>query len=129
MEDTCQKELATLTKILFDETGKLNLCKKKKKKSLEEFQTKQQKGITVAENLLYSNFLDRLSDNFSKQEVVVINVQKNNEQKREDLIKAMRNRKIMEKLKEKKFKAHTQELVKKEQNFINEVAINMFNRR
>jgi flagellar export protein FliJ len=47
--------------------------------------------------------------------------------KRQDLIQAMKNRKTLEKLQEKGFQAHQQKMLKKERDFMDEVAGNQFN--
>jgi flagellar FliJ protein len=70
-----------------------------------------------------------LSRDIEKQEERVLDVEKRFDEKREDLIEAIKKRKVIEKLKEKSFKLYQQEITKKEQDFMNEVAINQFNRK
>jgi flagellar FliJ protein len=129
IEENLQKELAVLKKMLAHEERKLNSYRKAKYEFLCELQKKEEEGITVSEIVLYSSFIERLSMDIAKQRERVLEFEKKVDQKREDLIEAMKKRKILEKLKEKKRKAYLQEVMKKEQGFLNEVAINRFNRR
>jgi len=45
------------------------------------------------------------------------------------LVGAMKNRKIIDRLREKGLKTHVQEVSKKEQDLMNEVAVNIFNKK
>lgn len=129
VEENLQKELAVLKKMLADEKKMLAVFKKAEDDVLKELQQKKKKSITVFDIQLYVKFIQRLSRDIEKQEERVLDLEKRFDEKREDLIEAMKKRKVMERLKEKRFKQHQQEVIKKEQSFVNEVAINMFNRK
>ena len=129
IEETLQKELSLFKILLADEKKKLKDYEKARNRFLVELQQKQRESITVSENLLYFNFLVRLAGDLNKQRDIVLDVEKKFDRKRDDLIEAMKNRKTLEKLKEKRLKAYNHKLMKNEQDFLNEVAINMFNLR
>ncbi len=124
-----QKELADFKKKLADERRLLAVFKKAKKAASKELQREKMKSITVFEIRLYVNFIEQLSGDIEKQEEKVSDAKKICDEKRENLIEAMKNRKAIEKLKEKGFKQYQHEVAKKEQVFLNEVAINLFNQK
>jgi flagellar FliJ protein len=129
IEETLQKDLSLFKRLLADEKKKLKDYEKVRNGFLVELRQKQRESITASENLLYFNFLVRLASDLDKQRDIVLEVEKKFDRKRDDLIEAMKNRKMLEKLKDKHLKAHSHKLIKNEQDFMNEAAINMFNRR
>jgi flagellar FliJ protein len=129
VEESLQKELAVFKKMLAEEKKVLAFFKKAEDDVLKELKQKKKKSITVFDILLYVRFTEQLSRDIEKQEERVLDLKKRFDEKRKDLIEAMKKRKVMEKLKEKRFKLYQQEVTKKEQGFLNEVAINMFNRK
>jgi flagellar FliJ protein len=129
VEEIMQKELAVLKKLLVDEKKMLAVFKKAENNALKGLQQKKTKSIPVFDILLYVRFIEKLSRDIEKQEERVLDVEKRFDEKREDLIEAIKKRKVIEKLKEKSFKLYQQEITKKEQDFMNEVAINQFNRK
>ena len=113
---------------LVDEKKKLKDYEKARNNLLVKLQQKQRESITVSENLLYFNFLVRMASDIDKQRDKVRDVEKKFDQKRDDLIAAMKERKTLEKLKEKQLNAYNHKLMKIEQDFMNEAGINIFNR-
>lgn len=128
-EENLQKELGACKTCLAEENRKLRTYKKEKNKLLGEMQQKQGEGITASENLLYFDFINRLSRDLDKQKVRLSEAEKIYDRKREELIEAVKKRKILEKLKDKKLAEYNQILEKSEQDFINEAAISQFNRK
>ncbi len=124
VEDNLQRELSVFKTLLKLEKKKLLSFKRAKMKSWGELQQKQMEGISVSEILLYVGFIERISKNLEKQEETVLEVETKFVQKREDVISAMKDRKTLEKLKEKSLMAYKQKLIKNEQSFLDEVAIN-----
>ena len=128
IEETLQKELSLFKRSLVDEKKKLKDYEKARNSLLVKLQQKQRESITVSENLLYLNFVVCLTSDLDKQRDRVLDIEKKFDQKRDDLIAAMKERKTLEKLKEKQLKAYNHKLMKNEQDFMNEAGINMFNR-
>lgn len=102
-----------------------------KKEELEERKTKLEnefmailKGIISAEKVsLYKNYLLH-QDELLKIQEQMIEVKKNNlEEARQKLVQAMKERKILEKLREKQDYRYQQEQEKKEQIFQDELAV------
>lgn len=129
IEDALQKDLAVLKKILAKERKKLLDYKETENRLKVELQHKRKVSITSSENLLYINYFYRLSKDLNIQKEKVLKAERAFGQKRNELIEAMKNRKMLDKLKEKRLKSYIRELEKTELDFLNEVAINRFNRR
>jgi flagellar FliJ protein len=129
IEEELQKELADLKRRLVDEKRKLETYERAKSRSLAELQQKQEEGITAPEILLYESFIERLSRDLDKQKERVLGAEQKVDQKLEDLVAATKRRKTLDKLKEKGLEKYRRELLKNEQDFLNEVAVNRFNRR
>lgn len=113
---------------LVDEKKKLKDYEKARDSLLVKLQQKQRESITVSENLLYLDFLVCLASDLDKQRDRVLDIEKKFDQKRDDLIAAMKERKMLEKLKDKQLNAYNYKLMKNEQDFMNEAGINIFNR-
>ena len=127
--ENLQKELAILEKILSGEKRNLRSYKKAKYEFLSELQKKEEEGVTISEIVLYSSFVERLSMDIIEQRERIVEAVRKVNQKRDDLIEAMKKMKMLEKLKEKERKAYRQEVMKKEQRFLDEVATNRFTPR
>jgi len=129
LEEILQKELAILKKILTEEKKKLWCYNKVKKKLLERLQQKRTENIAVPELLLYVGFIDRVSRDLEKQRKRLLEAEKKFDQKLKDLTEAMKKKKMLDKLKENWWLNYRQGLIKCELDYLNEVAINRFNRR
>jgi len=128
VEETLQKEVAIYKKLLAEEKQRLNAYKKIKTKVICELREKESDISTSSELLIYVGFLDCLSRDLKRQSERVVEIERSYENKREDLIAAMKNRKTMDKLKDKGEKAHKHYLNQNDQKLMDEVAINRFSR-
>ena len=129
IEEFFQKELADLQRLLQEEMNRKINFEKKQEKIMTELKQKTSKEITVGDNLIYHNFIQRLAANIDQQDQRVFAVKKKIENKRIVLLEAVKNKKALEKLKEKGLEAFVRKLAKKEELFINEVAVNNFARK
>ena len=125
-EEILQKELANLKKLLAAEKQKLRVTKKKKRKYLRQLRQKQKESRAVSEIKLYLDFVDRLSKDLAAQNHRVVKAERRFNQKRQDLIVALKRRKTLDKLKEKGRQAHQQKILKKERDFMDEVSTHQF---
>ena len=128
-EENIQKELGALKNQLAADMENLLEFKNKKKSTKKELVDKQKKGITISMNILYHNFVERLSGKIIEQNKVVENAEKKVDQKRELLMNVLKKRKGLDILKEKGLQGYMRDLLQKEQKFIDEVAINSFYRK
>ena len=125
-EEILQKELANLKTLLAAEKQKLRVTKKKKRKYLRQLRQKQKESRAVSEIKLYLDFVDRLSKDLAAQNHRVVKAERRFNQKRQDLIVALKRRKTLDKLKEKGRQAHQQKILKKERDFMDEVSTHQF---
>ena len=129
LEEDFQKDFAVLKRQLFDEKEKLSNFEQTRDRFSRELQQKQVKSISVSDILLYTDYLQEVSKEIEKQSEKILEAEKRVDQKREELVGAMKNRKIIDRLREKGLKAHALEVSKKEQNLMNEAAINIFSKK
>jgi len=129
IEESFQKELADLQRLLQEEMNRKMNFEKKREKNMTKLEQKTSMGITAGDNLIYHNFIQRLTVNIDQQAQRVFEVEKAIGDKRMVLLEAVKNRKALEKLKEKGLEAYARKLAKKEELFINEVAVNNFARK
>jgi len=129
LEENLQRDFAVLKRQLFDENEKLSNFKQMRDRFSGELQEKQVKSTSVSDIILYTDYLQQITKEIENQSKKILEVEKSVEQKREELVRAMKNRKTIDRLREKEHKAHVQELSKKEQDQMNEVAINIFNKK
>jgi len=121
-EEILQRELAGLKKRLAAEKTKLRVLKKKMREYLQHLQQKQKKGTCASEIKLFFDFADHISKEIQTQYRKVVAAEQNFSLKREELIAVMKKRKVLDKLKEKGWQAYQQKLLKKERDFMDEVA-------
>ncbi len=129
VEENIQKELALCKRQLLHERKKLNTYQDAKHKVANELKTRQEKGAKIIEVLLYARFIEQLSRDIEEQKKKVFEAEEKLNQKRDELIGAMKDRKTLEKLKENGLKVYRKDLLRKEQGFLGEIAINRFNRK
>ena len=128
-EEKVQKELAIFKSVVDDEARKLMNYEEAQNRCLQELAKKQKQSITISVIALYRGFLDRISKDYDRPRERILEAEKRFDKKREDLIAAMKKKKTMEKLKERRLKAYGQVLMKKERDAVNEAAINGYNRK
>jgi flagellar FliJ protein len=127
LEEVLQKELADLKIRLEAEKDKLWALRQKKRKTVLQLEEKQTDGRSASEIKLYVDFLEQLLKKVEAQRKKVLEAERLFSLKRQDLVTAMKKRKILERLKEKGLQAYEQEQLKKERNFMDEVAGRQFN--
>ena len=121
-EEILQRELADLKKRLAAEKDKLRALKKKMHEYLQHLRQKQKEGRRASEIKLFFDFVDHISQDIRAQHRKVAEAEKKFFLKREELITVMKKRKALDKLKAKGWQAYQQVLLKKERNFMDEVA-------
>jgi flagellar FliJ protein len=89
----------------------------------EEYVDKQLGGINAFEMQLYQNFFRKKDNDIKVQRQKVIGLEKEVADKREVLLGASKDKKILEGLKEKKVKHHEAGLAEKERAYLDELAL------
>jgi flagellar protein FliJ len=127
LEELLQKELADLKIRLDAEKDRLWILRQKKRKTVLQLQERQTDGRAASEIKLYIDFVEHLSKEVEAQRQKVQEAERLFSLKRQDLVAAMKKRKILDRLKEKGLQAYEQEQLKKERNLMDEVAGRQFN--
>jgi len=128
-EENLQKELGMLERQLFTDMAKLLDLKNKTVEIKVELEEKQKGGLIASMNILYHNFAKRLSEEIINQKKIIADSEKKVEEKRTFLLETVKKRKILDKLKEKGLREYMNDLLHKEQNFIDEIATSSFCRK
>ena len=128
-EEVLQKELADLKIRLDAEKDKLWLLRQKKRKTVLLLQEKQTDGRPASEIKLYIDFVEQLSITMEAQKQNVLEAERNFNRKRQNLVAAMKKRKILDRLKEKGLQAYEQKQLKEERNLMDEVAAHQFTQK
>ncbi|MCD6262066.1 MAG: flagellar export protein FliJ [Deltaproteobacteria bacterium] len=129
VEENLKKELASCKALLKEENAKLNGYKASKARLMVELGHRKKKKATISEILLYVGFIEQVSRDIEKQKIRVSQVKSLFDEKLASLVEAMKDKKSIEKLKEKEMTSYKLKSLKKEQNFLDEVAIQRFHTR
>lgn len=99
-----------------------------KMKNLSALHQKQQDGAGIWAVVLYDNYIRQISIKLSNQSNRIKELKHELSANRKELIEAMKRRKTLDRLKEKKWEAYKKTVERKEQIFLGETAINGFHR-
>lgn len=123
LEESLQRELGDMKRALLDKRKKLQSLKKAGESFSEVLRKKiEGKSIKVSEVQLYTRFIERLSRQMDLEKKSISALVNDVEEKRQELKAAMKDRKVIEKLKEKGLESFRLNIMKKEQIFLNEMA-------
>ena len=128
-EEILQKELAGLKVRLVAEKDKLWLLRQKKRKYVQQLHEKQTDGRPVSEIKLFVDFVEQLAKEMEVQRRKVLDAERDLNLKRQDLIAAMKERKTLDRLKEKGLQAYEEKQLKAERNLMDEVASRQLNQK
>ncbi len=128
-EETIQKELAELDNARADADARLHEFTRDKETWEKELEKKQKEGALVTETLLCLDFINGLSTSIQQQEELIAAIKAQRRQKQAEFIEAVKRRKTLEQLKERQLHAHEEELARKEQEQLNEMAVLGFSRK
>lgn len=129
IEDTLKKELADIKQRVSMARQRLDGLKRKEMNTVGAMQREQHQGLASDQAAAYHAFLRRIAERIANQQAEVAKIQALEAEKQAELMAAMKNRQILERLRDKDFERHTQTLLKKEMNFIDEIAVNQFARK
>jgi flagellar FliJ protein len=128
-EEILQKELASLQTRLIEEKDQLRALKGRQRKYIRKLQAIQNGSCCVSEIMLVLNYLDQLSKRLADQNQRVLKAEANVNLKRQELIEATKKRKTLDKLKEKGWYNYQQRMLKRDRDFMDEVATHQYNRK
>lgn len=121
MEDSLKNELGKALHKLEHEKSVLKKIEDDRDKCIDRFNDKSSQGISIGRLKEYTVFISHLRDKMVRQKDNINYAQKNVDNYREQLVKIVQERKILEKLKEKKYQEYLKEQLKEEQKFADEI--------
>ncbi|HEY9059826.1 MAG TPA: flagellar export protein FliJ [Pseudobacteroides sp.] len=121
LEDSAKNELGKAVQRLEEEKEKARFLVENREKYISEFQEKTSSYVRIDELKGYTLYISKLAQNIELQNKNIKEASDNVDRYREDLIKIVKERKILEKLKEKKYKEYLSELGKDEQKRMDEI--------
>ncbi len=127
-EEKLQKELSDFNLVLLDEQKKEEIIAKNKKNVISNLQENSTEIIIRELILMGYDYLNKLDYDLKEQQMKVTIAENEVNVKKQELTKALKKRKILEKLKIKGLENYKKKILKDEMIFINEIAINRFNR-
>ena len=126
-EEALNKELADAQRLRDLALQDLDGIQAMRDKTEADLQQEQVRAGFATQVIVYHRFLRKLAEDLIRQQHKVQAAQNLCDQRREDLLEAMKKRKALDKLKENGLRAYLSDLDKEEAKFINEMAINRFN--
>ena len=129
IEDKLKKDLAEIRQQVMAAHQEMKLLKGKEVDTRTALKQEQAEGISSHQVVAYHAYLKRLSDRIARQVTVISEIRERESKKQDALLEAMKKRQILEKLKDQSLDRYNQTMLKKEMNFIDEMAINQFVRK
>ncbi|AEY66579.1 flagellar export protein FliJ [Clostridium sp. BNL1100] len=121
MEDNAKNNLALASRELEKQKEFLTSLKTTRESSISELNSKVDQGISISQIKAYNNYLSFLKQKITEQKENVYIAQNQVDIRRESLVKAVQERKILDKLREKKYGEFLKEQGKAEQLLIDEL--------
>lgn len=121
IEESLKNELGKATRKLEDEKEVLRRIQEEQEECMKQMNSDSSMGVRIEKLREYSAYLSFLKEKIMLQKENINIAQKNVDKYKEQLVKAMQEREILEKLKEKKYQEFLAELNKSEQRLIDEV--------
>jgi len=128
VEEGIQIELSDVQRKLEEEKQLLISYREEKNFYEEELARREEREIDVEEGILYRDYLKGMRAKIKKQEEIVARMRVELDKKREELLALTKNRKILEKVKEKDWEKFARDLARREGIFIDEVGIRGYQR-
>jgi flagellar protein FliJ len=125
-EEARQKEMAEALRLRDREVEVLAELINLRENTEKELKSKQCGRITGPYLSIYNTYLNKLASDIFAQHHKVADAEKKLEKSREALLIAMKERKTLDKLKEKGFRTYMEKMNREEEKFINEMAISRF---
>ena len=130
IEENLLKELSELRRQLSLEEDRLKMMIFEKDRHITELGSLQKGGVTlqIEDIKLYFSYLNGLELKIKNQGDIIKKCQERVDKKLAEVVDAMKNRKILEVIKERGYREYTREINLKEQRLLDEIAVNRFTR-
>lgn len=123
IEKVCKQEFAAAKRGLEKAHDELLREEDHVNELTQEFCIRQQELDCIDEMRMYSDFFARKREEIKNQRIWVQQLDRVMNERREDLLDATKDKKVLESLKQKKFDEFRQEMKQKESNFLDEISI------
>lgn len=127
-EEDRQRKLAKSLNILDKDEKRLGSLHERHQRYQDDFNTVRSKGIWASMALVYTNFFTRSSNEIEQQGERVLKSRIEANKKRVSLIEATKEKKVLEKLRERKFDEYQEEETRLEERIIDDTATNAYAR-
>lgn len=127
MEEMKKSELKLALARLEKEKSKLENLKKDKEKEYEILKEKQKEKFTAEDLRLFNNYISALNNKINIQITVVAKEENKANKVREELVKVSKEKKMFEKLKEKKLEEYMHEYYAQEQQVTDNIVSFKYN--
>lgn len=127
-EEAARKVYADAVRELRRQQNALSDMEKTRRLYRETLRAKQENGGATMEFLLYTRYLARLDAEITTQQEIVRRQRQDKEKKRQALMTTLKDRKVMEKLKEHHLSQLGKEERAAEQKLLNDAAISRYQR-
>jgi flagellar protein FliJ len=121
LETMVQKEFVELKHLLNHEIAKHERIMVCLNRTSDDLREKQKSKLTASEAVLHIDYVERLTTQLVDQKRIVDDTKKKVDVKRSEVLAAMKNRKALQKLRDKHYEAYIKKINKAEQNFLNEM--------
>jgi len=128
IEEKLQQELAMIKECLLKEEERLDALIARKERSVRQFTEHPRSEILLQEVLLYHHFLNQITLEVDRQKGVLDEIKKRLEEKRDELVRASHEKKVVERLKQKRDRIDRKERAKAERRILEEVALHRYRR-
>lgn len=121
-EENLKNELGKAMQALEKEKQKLVLIENDKKRCIDEFNDHTSRGVRVEKLREYNIYISLLNDRIVIQKEAIKKAKQNADGIRDQLVEIMKEREMLEKLREKKFQHYLKEQLSEEQKVLDEIA-------
>lgn len=125
-EESKEFELAQANRVLQQEEDRLAFFTDRRDLYQQELLDRQKEGVSPAELALYTAYMAFLKEKIEWQMEAVATARKQVEEKKEELLAARKDRKILDRLRSKKYEAYLADSRKDEMKHLDEVALERF---
>jgi len=123
IEKVCKMEFNTAQDEFNGACERLNYEENRVDRLNTELQDRQREGMTAMELQIYADFFRRKIVDINHYRLETVALNNRVAEKREVLVEAAIDKKVLETLKEKKVQAHKRDLLDKERIFLEEIAL------
>jgi flagellar FliJ protein len=129
IEESKQRDFALMQQKFNQAKNRLVDLRNNKIKLYQDFKKRLQSSVQPYEFTMYQSYAARLKYEIEQQKEIINKIEKQVNTARIALLSAMKDRKTLEKIKEKRKENYMRKMAKKEQTLLNEAALLRFNRK